>query len=209
MRRLTLAAFCFWFALHSARSDAQDHALSFAETVASAATEIELSGPVLVGHEAPAAKGATATAANRAAPISAPAATPVRLPPIGAPSGVASPVVTDVIMLIDATHSMAWPSGRERRMAIAQWSALDIADGVPENIPAAFVALHDEATALRQLLPLTSDGRGHLRRTVMRLVPAGEGKIDKLLVEARRLLANKPDAVPLIVLATRQTLAAV
>lgn len=202
MGRLTLAAFCLWFALHSTNSYAQYKTHSFETAYAAEAAQDDTSGPVLVGHEAPVEEVTTATVADHAEPIPAPTATPVLASSVAAASGSASPVVTDVIMLIDATHSMAWPSGRERRIAIAQWSALDIADGVPENIPAAFVALHDEATALRQLLPLTSDGRGHLRRTVMRLVPAGEGGIDKLLLEARRLLANKPDAVPLIVLAT-------
>lgn len=190
------------------------------ETVKAASVEAsvetsEAAGPILVGHESQdanlAALAEPAIHAGEALPLPALPATALpsvttqpHLVSAAKPVAAATraPVVTDVIMLIDATHSMAWPSGRERRMAIAQWSALDIADGVPENIPAAFVALHDEATALRQLLPLTSDGRGHLRRTVMRLVPAGEGKIDKLLVEARRLLANKPEAVPLIVLAT-------
>ncbi|WP_428308067.1 hypothetical protein [Lacipirellula sp.] len=163
-----------------------------------------ISGPILVGHAASSEIPARVVPAAHEEPLPSPAAQ--SLPVVAAPHShappAASPPITDVVMLIDATQTMAWPSGRERRMAIAQWAALDIADGVPENIPAAFVALHDEATALRQLLPLTTDGRGHLRRTVMRLVPAGEGKLDKLLVEARRLLASKPDAVPLIVLAT-------
>ncbi|QDT71599.1 VWA domain-containing protein [Lacipirellula limnantheis] len=161
-------------------------------------------GPVPVGYEAP--DGALAAdgmpAADVVESLPTPASTSASTDAKSLPVATSNSVVTDVIMLIDATQSMAWPSGRERRMAIAQWSALDIADGVPENIPAAFVALHDEATALRQLLPLTNDGRGHLRRTVMRLVPAGEGKVDKLLVEARRLLTSKPDASPLIVLVT-------
>lgn len=179
-----------------------------------AAESDELDGPVLVGYELAVEEPATPAAnEGESSPAVESAVHPAETLPLPAaprhasdlqkvPTSTSAPVVTDVIMLIDATHSMAWPSGRERRIAIAQWSALDIADGVPENIPAAFVALHDEATALRQLLPLTNDGRGHLRRTVMRLVPAGEGKLDKLLVEARRLLASKPEAVPLIVLVT-------
>lgn len=175
---------------------------SFAQAIESTAVqEAADAGPMLVGFNASGSKSggdAIATTPEFPAPSfeeSLPPAKPEKPVP-------ATPVVTDVIVLIDATRSMAWPSGRERRMGIAQWAALDVADGVPEHIPAAFVALHDEAAALRQLLPLTNDGRGHLRRTVMRLVPAGEGKLDKLLVEARRLLVSKPKAVPLIVLVT-------
>ena len=192
-----LLCVCWWG--HACAANALEEA---APTLAIDANEPE--GPILVGYEATNDEPTSAfePASHAAEPLPTPA-TPrpaIELKPVAATT--TAPVVTDVIMLIDATHSMAWPSGRERRMAIAQWSALDVADGIPENIPAAFVALHDEATALRQLLPLTNDGRGHLRRTVMRLVPAGEGKLDKLLVEARRLLTGKPDAVPLIVLVT-------
>jgi len=193
---------CWW-----GRASAANAVDEAAPALAVDANEPE--GPILVGYElardesaGDASTPVVEPAIHAAEPLPTPA-TPrptAELTPVA--TAAPAPVVTDVIMLIDATHSMAWPSGRERRMAIAQWSALDIADGIPENIPAAFVALHDEATALRQLLPLTNDGRGHLRRTVMRLVPAGEGKLDKLLVEARRLLTGKPDAVPLIVLVT-------
>jgi archaellum component FlaC len=110
--------------------------------------------------------------------------------------------ITDVIVLIDSTKSMAWPLGRERRLGVAQWSALDVADSIPEEIPAAFVSLADEASALRQLLPMGTNDRGQLRRTVMRLKSQGDGKLDKLLTEARRLLASKPDSTPLLVLVT-------
>ncbi len=208
-----LLVVCWW-----GDASAADAVGEAAPALALDASEPE--GPILVGYELTgndestdqALQGDESTpvvepAIHAAEPLPTPAAPrpaadlkPVATTPVAI--AAPAPAVTDVIMLIDATHSMAWPSGRERRMAIAQWSALDVADGIPENIPAAFVALHDEATALRQLLPLTNDGRGHLRRTVMRLVPAGEGKLDKLLVEARRLLTGKPDAVPLIVLVT-------
>src|SRR5690606_40886147 len=108
---------------------------------------IDSEGPILVGYElssdesteqAPTGDAATPVvepAIDVAEPLPTPA-TPrpaAELKPVA--TAAAAPVVTDVIMLIDATQSMAWPSGRERRMAIAQWSALDIADGVPENIP--------------------------------------------------------------------------
>jgi peptidoglycan hydrolase CwlO-like protein len=136
--------------------------------------------PLLVGHGERVPSGATSAAKN------------------SSPDGT----ITDVIVLIDSTKSMAWPLERERRLGVAQWSTLDVADSIPEEIPAAFVALADEASALRQLLPLGTNDRGQLRRTVMRLKSQGDGKLDKLLTEARRLLAAKPDSVPLLVLVT-------
>jgi uncharacterized protein (DUF3084 family) len=209
MGRLTRCVVCFGLLFVSWSAKSPQASVADEIGPALAVEGSESSGPILVGHEsmgdesAPVVEPAIQAAEplpSPAAPRPAAALKPVATAPVA--TAAPAPAVTDVIMLIDATHSMAWPSGRERRMAIAQWSALDVADGIPENIPAAFVALHDEATALRQLLPLTNDGRGHLRRTVMRLVPAGEGKLDKLLVEARRLLTGRPDAVPLIVLVT-------
>jgi len=91
-------------------------------------------GPILVGYEL-ASDESTDQPSKRyeATPVAEPAidaAEPLPMPAAPRPAtelkpvatAAAAPVVTDVIMLIDATHSMAWPSGRERRMAIALWS---------------------------------------------------------------------------------------
>ena len=109
---------------------------------------------------------------------------------------------TDVIVLVDSTVSMASSYGAESRHSVAQWLALDMAELIPERIPAAFISLFDEASEIRQLVPLGGHDRNQLRRSVIHLNPHGDGKLDKLLNEASRLLDNKPSAVPLIVLVT-------
>jgi len=110
--------------------------------------------------------------------------------------------ITDVVVLVDSTVSMSWYSGSETRLSIAQWLSLDVADLVPDRIPAAFVSLFDEASEMRQLAPFVGNERSQLRLAVMRLHPKGDGKLDKLLNEASRLLSHRPHAVPLIVLVT-------
>jgi hypothetical protein len=110
------------------------------------------------------------------------------------------PIVTDVIVLVDSTVSMAWNSGNESRLSIAQWLSLDVSELIPERVPAAFISLFDEASEMRQLVPFVGDERGQLRRSVMRMRPTGDGKLDKLLNEAIRLLSDKPNSVPLIIL---------
>jgi predicted nuclease with TOPRIM domain len=118
------------------------------------------------------------------------------------PSRPHKQVITDVVVLIDSTSSMAWSAVDLSRLAIAQWCALDAADAVPDELPAAFVKLEDSASTIRQLSPLAGDGRSKLRLAIMQLRPVGEGKLEKLFEEAKHLLPPDGHTVPLIVVVT-------
>ncbi len=99
-------------------------AIAIDETVSEPAVEADdLDGPVLVGYElpvdeptAPPAQEGEASPAVEPA-VEAPESLPLPEAPRDpgelqkVPTSTSAPVVTDVIMLIDATHSMAWPSG--------------------------------------------------------------------------------------------------
>ncbi|MFO1019342.1 MAG: hypothetical protein U0903_01380 [Planctomycetales bacterium] len=97
---------------------------------------------------------------------------------------------------------MAFQWGSESSLSIAQWYALDVADLIPDQVPTAYVTLYDEASEIRQLKPFAGDERSQLRRSIMMLTPHGEGKLDKLLFEAERLLKQSKSAAPLVLLVT-------
>ncbi|MBL9122483.1 MAG: VWA domain-containing protein [Planctomycetaceae bacterium] len=128
-----------------------------------------------------------------------PPPTPTSAAPPDAP-----PTITDLIIILDSTASMQYPCVwyGERRLAIAVWGAYDVVDACPDGLPLSVVRLRDDAEPLRPLEPITAEQKAVLRRGLMTGGPKGNAVLKSGFEMATRLLEDKPQAVPQIVLFT-------
>ena len=122
--------------------------------------------------------------------------------PVTAGSKAAS-VVTDILVVLDATSSMAYQTASETgasRLDLGRVVTSAVLDVAPEGIRLGVLTLRDDVSELRPLQPMSAADRTVIRRGVDRLFPFGEGD----LVSCFQRIIEKVDAgaTPLVILVT-------
>ena len=115
----------------------------------------------------------------------------------------ATPVVTDILVVLDATSSMAYQTSSETgasRLDLGRVVTSAVLDLAPEGIRLGVLTLRDDVSELRPLQPMSAADRTVIRRGVDRLFPFGEGD----LVSCFQRIVEKVDAgaTPLVILVT-------
>lgn len=109
--------------------------------------------------------------------------------------------VSDVIFLVDVSHSMHEPS----KWMFAKWLVSDLLDTTPEGLPTGFAVFGHKVVPpqkavnfVRELSPMDWSGKTFLRRVILQTVPAKSASVETAIGLARKRLQSS--AWPIIVL---------
>jgi len=91
-----------------------------------------------------------------------------------------SPVVTDILVVLDATSSMAYRTASESgasHIDLARVVTSSVLDVAPDGIRLGVLTLRDDVSELRPLQPMSAADRTVIRRGVEKLSPFGDGDL--------------------------------
>jgi RNAse (barnase) inhibitor barstar len=124
-------------------------------------------------------------------------------PPAEAVAASQQSPVTDILVVLDATSSMAYRTASENgasRIDLARLVTSSVLDVAPDGIRLGVLTLRDDVSELRPLQPMSPADRTVIRRGVGKLFPFGDGD----LVECFQRIIDKLDtkSTPLVILVT-------